>query len=159
MDYLSKTMLDEKYGYPKVGDWLMKSEFEIDLGYKKAWVFWKNERIVSNFLYQKHKEFSNFLEIKNIRTVEEYKRRLLSAFLWSQIEHEESKNYDAAIVDTRSSNLEMKSLLLHLGFKPIGENFLYDNKNPDTIFIKPFNKKTDVGIICKSREFFLGSES
>ena len=65
-DFIRKHPLD----YPNYLDWVEKCKRELELGYKKAFVCRKKGEIVGNLIFQKHKEDSSVLEMKNGRVDE-----------------------------------------------------------------------------------------
>src|SRR3989344_2884256 len=70
--------------YPNYSEWLKKCKRELELGYKKAFVFKKDDEIIWGLIFQPHKQDSSILELKNGRVIDEYRRKKVFSTLLNE---------------------------------------------------------------------------
>ena len=157
LDKLIKWVRPQGLDYPNWDIWIDKTYFEILNGYKQAIILEVNGNVMGDAISQPHKENGLLYEFKNLRVNSELWDFGCGYFLAKQVEKYARKNFHGIICDLRSSEKNVYSFLLRIGYVPLGERFLYDECNPDTIMIKTFDKKTEAGIIYKSKELILGN--
>ncbi len=144
VDFLIKAPL----GYPDYEDWVARARTEIELGYKHAILAFSDGRLVGDLIYQEHKQLPGMREVKNIRVHPKLRHRYFALFMLRQAEAEGS--FDAIICDSRSDNVRARTMLLLAGYSPLGERFLYDSHNVDTIYIKTFDSRTAGGVVYRA---------
>lgn len=147
IDFISKQDL----GYKSYQDWVQKTEYELDSGYKQAILAFSEKRLIGDLIYQPHKGLSGFLELKNLRIHPEIRRRDFGHFMLKQMEAE-NKGY-AIICDLRPSEQEAMNLLLFSGYFPIASVNLYDPNREDIVMVKIFGNKE--GLIHRAKNLIL----
>tara|TARA_Y100000310_G_scaffold124700_1_gene123433 strand:- start:53432 stop:53932 length:501 start_codon:yes stop_codon:yes gene_type:complete len=140
---LTNFLIKQNLGYPNYEDWVQRTEHQLDLGNKTPIVAYSNGNIAGNLIYQPHKELPRVREIKNLRIHPQVRRRHFAQFMLKQMELDTPQNYDAIIVDARTSQTDIITMFLTAGYTPIATKALYDNHHQDTIMVKT----TDSGII------------
>jgi ribosomal protein S18 acetylase RimI-like enzyme len=129
--------------YPRYDDWVQKTEYELDSGYKKAILAFSEGKLVGNLIYQKHKEIPEFLELKNLRIHPDFRMRDFGRFMLKQAEVENSGKYDAIICDCHSEQSEIIRFLQSCNYIPIKSIPLYD-KNTLEVVLTKFMKKDNL---------------
>jgi len=127
--------------YPHYDEWVQKTEYELDAGYKKAIMAFSAGKLVGDLVYQNHKEISRFLEIKNMRIHPDLKLRDFARFMLKQAEVETSGKYDAIIVDCHSNQSDVIKFLESCNYWPIKSIPLYDKNNLEVVFVKFMKSK------------------
>ncbi len=158
LDKLLKWVRPQGLNYPNWDSWLEKMYYETLSGYKKPWIVETNSVTIGDIIFQDHKENAWLLEIKNIRIHPEARNEGCGYFLEKKVEKVARKNNQSIICDLKSSQKDVYNFLLLRGYVQLGEKPLYDNHNPDTIMIKTFNKKTESGILYKTKESIFGKK-
>ena len=54
-------------GYKGYEDWVQRSEYEMDAGYKRTILAYSNDVMVADLIWQPHKQLPRTKEIKNLR--------------------------------------------------------------------------------------------
>lgn len=102
--------------YPNYSEWLKKCKRELELGYKKAFVYELNGKIIANLIFQPHKQDPLLLELKNTRVIEEYRRKkVFSSFLKEMIYYARQNGFKKIIADAHTDSEVIKPLQ-KLGF-------------------------------------------
>ena len=153
-DFRFKTIEDEKelklllnflikqdLGYPNYEEWVQKSEYEIEKGLKIPILGLSGNELVADLIYQKHKELSNSLEIKNCRVISPLRYRDFARFMFKQVEIEAKRKYDSIVCDVRSTEIRTIEFLLNINYIPLNKKPLYDNKL-DIIFFKSLEQRS-----------------
>ncbi|MBL7147426.1 MAG: GNAT family N-acetyltransferase [Nanoarchaeota archaeon] len=123
--------------YPDYLAWVEKCFRELQLGYKKAFVFEINNKIIANLICQKHKEDSSILELKNSRVENPYRRRKIFTKLLNKVEeYAIDEGFKRLNCDTHEDNLAVIKTLKKHGFKVEDKKDLYKRNRLETILIK-----------------------
>ncbi|MBU0667464.1 MAG: hypothetical protein ABIC91_02380 [Nanoarchaeota archaeon] len=149
---LTNFLIKQSLGYPNYEDWVLKSEAEIDCGYKSAILAFSKNQLIGDLVYQPHKELPRFRELKNMRVHPIVRQRYFASFMLRQAETENKNAYDAIICDVRTDQPEVINLLRITGYEPILKTPLYDKNIDDIVMIKTFNKTSRQGILYKAKE-------
>jgi len=114
--------------YPDFLDWADKSYKELHKESKRALIAISSGNIVGVSIYQKHKTYSDALEIKNLTVRPEFRGRYLASFLLRNTEIEGSKEFKSKIIlcDAKSVNYAIKLFLLKHRYKIAGREDLYN---------------------------------
>jgi len=132
-EFIKKLPLD----YPGYLDWAEKCFRELQLGYKKAFVYKPNGHIVANLIFQKHKKDPKIIELKNGRVEKHYQRKKLFTLLYKAVEEYARKNNFLKIVgDTHKDNIPVLKTLKELGFNIEAEQPLYERGKLEIILSK-----------------------
>ena len=123
--------------YPDYPEWVEKCFRELQFDYKKAFVFEINKTIFANLIFQRHKEDSSILELKNSRVEKPYRRRKIFTELLNEVEgYAIDKGFKRLICDTHEDNLAVINTLKKHGFKVEDKKDLYKRNRLETILIK-----------------------
>ena len=139
LDALTRFLLMQNLGYPRYDAWVERTRWEIESGYKKAVLGFSDFELVSDCIYQPHKNMHGFLEIKNLRVREDFRMRDFGRFPLKQVEHDSRGRYDAIIGDVRLNQPEIIGFLRSYGFRELCVRPLYEKDTPDLIMIKWLN--------------------
>jgi len=132
-EFIKKFPLD----YPSYFDWVEKCFRELQLGYKKAFVYKPNGHIVANLIFQKHKEDPKIIELKNGRVEEHYQRKKIFTLLYKAVEDNARQNNFLKIIgDTHKDNIPVIKTLKELDFKIEAEQSLYEKSKLEIILSK-----------------------
>ncbi len=145
-------------GYKGYEDWVQRSEYEMDAGYKRTILAYSNDVMVADLIWQPHKQLPRTKEIKNLRVHPALRRRAFGYFMLRQAEHQEHKAYDAIICDVRSGQVDAINLLKQVGYTSIVSASLYDPHEEDIVMIKAFDEISETGVIHKATNMILGSK-
>src|SRR3989344_5145915 len=99
-EFIKKLPLD----YPGYLDWTKKCLRELQLGYKKAFIYKPNGHIVANLIFQKHKKDSKTVELKNGRVEECYQRKKIFTLLYKFVEEHAKQNGFLKIIGDTHKN-------------------------------------------------------
>lgn len=114
--------------YPNYSEWLKKCKRELELGYKKAFVYKLKGKIIADLIFQPHKQDSSLLELKNIRVIEEHrKKKVFSKLLKEAISYARQNRFKKIVVDAHADSEVIKPLQ-KLGFSVESYENLYDSK-------------------------------
>lgn len=149
VDFLMKQAL----GYPNYENWVQRSEYELDIGYKHAILAFSNGHLVGNLVYQPHKELPRIIEYKNLRVHPEVRNRSFARFMLKQPEAEYRGQCDAVLADTRTDLPEMIAILRSEGYVPLVRSPLYDPNVEDLTMIKCLNKTSEYRTLDISKRF------
>ncbi|MBI2043660.1 GNAT family N-acetyltransferase [Candidatus Pacearchaeota archaeon] len=125
-------------GYPNYGQWVDKAESELRQGIKQGIVAFSNGVPVGDIIFQRHKQVSEFMEIKNLRIHPKLRGRNFASFMLRQAELEIPK--DAIILDVRADQSEIIGFLESQGYMTISKIPLYSSHSQDLVMIKLRNK-------------------
>lgn len=135
-------MANYPLSYPGYDAWIQRSEPELYTEYKQAVLAFSDRVLVGNIVYQKHKQLTNALEIKNMRVDEKIRRRDFGHFILKQVEAEAVKSgYNLILCDARASQVDVISLMRFSGFREIARAPLYSSNEEDVIMGKPLKKE------------------
>ena len=148
-------LIKQNLGYPRYEDWVQRTEYEMDIGYKTPIMALSGGKLVGDLIYQPHKQIPRVREIKNLRVHPGFRGRSFAHFMLRQAEVENLDQYDALIVDARADQSEVITLFMHNGYVPLGRRALYDVNTMDVVMIKVLTKKDRKGIIYSARELLL----
>lgn len=126
-------------GYPNYDDWVQRTEYELDKGYKSVILAFSGRELVGDLIYQPHKEISCFLEIKNLRIHPELRERKFAEFMLKQSEAENKGKYDAIICDAPYNN-PVIGLMKSQGYQILNTIPLYDKNREDVVMLKFLNE-------------------
>lgn len=117
------------YDYPDYLTWVEECFRELQLGYKKAFVYRVNNQIVGNLIFQQHKEDPKVLEMKNGRVEPRYRRKKIFTNLCNAIEKYARENgFKRIIADTHNDNTSIIQTLKKLGFEVETNEPLYSER-------------------------------
>ncbi len=136
-------LIKQDLGYPNYEDWIQRAEQEINQGYKVPILAFSEGKMVGDIIYQPHKQFPRMREIKNIRVHPELRGRAFAQFMLRQAEAENKDQYDALLVDARTDQKDIITLLLRNGYLPLGQKTLYDSNMLDVIMIKTLDNSSE----------------
>lgn len=123
--------------YPDYDLWTEKCIGELLTGYKKTFYAPDMQRIVGCVIFQRHKEDSSILEIKNFRVEVEYQNQGIGGSLDLMINRYAQENGFLRVqIDTHSTNEQMKRILLKRGYNKIAEEMLYTRSQKETIYAR-----------------------
>ena len=123
-------------GYPGYGQWVEKTEHELNMGVKGAILAYSEGKLAADLIFQTHKRIPRVVEIKNLRTHPDLRRKYFARFMLKQLESE-STGYNVLLVDARESQTDMVHFLQSSGFAPILSTNLYSPNERDLIMAKP----------------------
>lgn len=145
----------QKYplNYPNYSEWLLKCKRELELGYKKALVYKKDNEIIGNLIFQPHKQDSSLLELKNGRVNDNYKRKKIFSKLIKQVTlYARENNFKKIIADAHEDNTGVIETLQSLGFSMESYENLYTNNQIEVVLAKDLTTTNGlVGIISEIR--------
>ncbi len=119
----------QPFDYPGYLEWVEKCRRELELGSKQALVVKSQGVIVADLVFQRHKQESHAIEIKNVRVDPYYQRNGLFTQLERQLELQVAQEgYKRIIVDTHATNLPFILAAQKVGFRKVAEEPLYDTK-------------------------------
>ena len=109
-----------KLDYPDFDAWIEKAHAELKTEQKRALLALSIGQVVGVIVYQRHHQLPNTLEIKNLTVRPDMRGRHIADFLIRNAEIEGIRDFatNRVIVDTKARNFEMRSFLLHSGYKP-----------------------------------------
>ena len=151
LEFLSRQSL----GYPGYQDWVMRSEHEINAGYKKAILGLSREKLVANVIYQSHKQIGRIREIKNLRVAPEARNMGIGRFLLRQAETEDRGEYDVVLCDVRSEQKDVISMLALSGYASIGQRPIYDSGHEDMVLVKSFESEKGSMLVQQAKSLIL----
>ncbi len=123
-------------GYPNYDDWVQRTEYELDKGYKSVLLAFSGRELVGDLIYQPHKEISCFLELKNLRIHPQLQKRKFAEFMLRQAEFENKNKYDAIICDAPANYLEIIKFMETQGYTSFTTIPLYNQNSPDVVMLK-----------------------
>lgn len=123
--------------YPDFMDWLDKVSIEIRNRTKRGIVCYYDRKMVGAAIYQKHKTWPQFLELKNITISPEVSRRFIASFLVRNIEAEARGHFSHVICDAKKDNANIRQFLTSNKYQIVGNVDLYGLRaGPDTVYLK-----------------------
>lgn len=126
-----------QYDYPDYLIWVEQCFRELQLGYKKAFVYKINNEIIASLIFQQHKTEPKILEMKNARVKPRYRRRKIFTSLYDAVEkYAKEKGFKRITCDTHKDNLPVIQTLKSLGFTIEAEETLYTRKRLESILSK-----------------------
>lgn len=122
-------------GYPDYKKWIEKCKRELEFGYKKAFYYKENSKIIGVIIFQPHKKEKDILEIKNFRVSPINQKKGIGSLLYNSLE-QYAKKQKFKIVQIETHNDKMLDFLLKKGFKIIKKEALYSSKQLEIILQK-----------------------
>lgn len=113
--------------YPDFADWAEKAYKELRKEMKRAIVALSQNQIVGVIVYQRHKQFSEALELKNLTVRPDQRGRYIASFLIRNTEIEGSREFKVTSVlcDAKASNFGVRLFLLRHRYRIVTEIDLY----------------------------------
>lgn len=151
IDNLAGFLLPRPLNYRGYSQWLDKAITELYCGYKQSVLGFSHGKLVASLMFQPHKTLKKFCELKNARTLEEFKNRYMSSFMLRQAEVIAKQQGNLAMVgDARSDRLDVINFLLKNGYKEVARADLYNEGYEDVEFIKPLSNFNLVNIFNRN---------
>jgi ribosomal protein S18 acetylase RimI-like enzyme len=125
--------------YPDFEDWVQKAYQEIRGETKRAVIALSQNQIVGAVIYQRHKQFPETLELKNLTVRPDQRGRYIASFLVRNAEVEGTKEFGATSVlcDAKANNFGIRMFLMQHRYRIISETDLYHlNAGGDIIYRK-----------------------
>ncbi len=135
--------------YPDFFEWADRSHQELRKGVKRAMVVLSQGNVVGVTIYQKHKNLSDTLEIKNLTVRPDVRGRHIASFLLRNTELEGIAEFRSqyAICDAKRNNWPIKFFLFKHQYKIVGQDDLYSLKTgKDSIYKKKLNYLVSSGV-------------
>jgi hypothetical protein len=134
---LAKFLLLQPFNYPGYEFWVKRCHDELVADYKRAIICLNNGHLVGDLIFQQHKTFSTWLELKNVRVDSRFQRRLVFSFMLRQAEYVAGKEgYLAMICDARSDRTDVLKILRTAGYSEIARVALYESDVEDIVMGK-----------------------
>ena len=113
--------------YPDFLDWAGKTYAELKKENKRAIIALSGKEIVGAAIYQRHKKYSEALEIKNITVRPDVRGRYVANFLMRNTEVEGAQEFNSnyAICDAKAKNFSVRYFLLKNRYLPMANEDLY----------------------------------
>lgn len=113
--------------YPDFEKWAEKTHKEIKGGTKRAIIALSQNQIVGAAIYQRHKQFTESLELKNLTVRPDQCGRYIASFLIRNTEVEGSREFGitSVLCDTKANNFGMRFFLLKHHYRVVVEADLY----------------------------------
>ena len=133
--------------YPDFLDWAQKTHKELKAEAKRAMLAIENKEIIGVTIYQRHKNFQDFLEIKNLTVRPNKRGRYVASFLLRNSEIEGSTEFGVnhVICDAKARNHLIHFFLSNNGYRISGKTDLYGKNSGDDLIYKKyvpiFNRK------------------
>src|SRR3989338_5963049 len=132
IDFLARQDL----GYPRYQDWVQRTEFELQTGYKTPFLAFDGHTLVADLIFQDHKTLPRVRELKNLRVHPDVRGRFFAAFLLRQAEVYQSGSFDTLLGDVREDQHAMLSVLRTAGYQPLFPLPLYSPDSNEVILAK-----------------------
>ncbi len=146
VEQMERFMRLQPFNYPFYNDWVSRTKEEVLAGWKNAILFFSDDFLVGDLIYQPHKTWNRIREMKNVRVHPKFQRIGGAYFMIKQAEMHKPEEFDAVIVDTHSDNIPITSLLKTMGYEEVARATLYDKNTEEVIFSKRF-KTSSGGIL------------
>jgi ribosomal protein S18 acetylase RimI-like enzyme len=123
--------------YPDYFMWLEKCKRQLELGEKNAFYAISEGNVMGNIIFQKLKDDSNVLEIKNFRVSEKNRHLGIGSALETVLySYAKSNDFKKIQVDTHQDNMEMIQFLIKRGYRIESREFLYAKDMSEIILSK-----------------------
>lgn len=134
---LKKFLQSQSLNYPAYENWVGKAISQLEQGNKSAILVYDNSSLVGDIVLQRHKEYSELIELKNIRMRPEYRHKGFASFMIKLAEVEQSEDISGLIVDAHEGQEDICSFLEFSGYNPIGKANLYSKSSKEIVYLKP----------------------
>jgi len=113
--------------YPDFEKWAEKAHGELKGGTKRAIIALSQNQIIGAAIYQRHKQFTESLELKNLTVRPDQRGRYVASFLIRNAEVEGVKEFNITNVlcDTKTNNFKMRFFFLRHRYRLVGETDIY----------------------------------
>lgn len=124
--------------YPDFEEWAMRAYIEIKKETKRVIVALSQDQLVGVIVYQRHKQFSEALELKNLTIRPDQRGRHIASFLIKNAEIEGAGEFgvDRVFCDIKMNNLEMRMFLMQHQYRIIATTDLYHLSTGDDILFR-----------------------
>ena len=125
--------------YPDFEDWAQRAYREIKKETKRIILALLQNQIVGIIIYQRHKQFPEALELKNLTVRPDQRGRYIASFLIRSAEVEGIREFGVASVlcDAKASNFEVRMFLAQHKYRIITKTNLYHlNAGSDIVYCK-----------------------
>lgn len=125
--------------YPDFEEWLSRAHSQLKREEKRAVLALDSGRIAGVVLYQEHRGLPGVLELKNISVRPDVRGRHFAAFMLRNAEVEGVRDFGtrSVVVDAKSGNRGIRSLLLGAGYRPSSVIDLYGlDSGKDVVYSK-----------------------
>ena len=113
--------------YPDFTDWAQKVYTELKNDTKRALLALQHGVIVGATIYQRHKKYSDAVEIKNLTVRPDMQGRYIASFLLRNTEIEGAREFASRAVycDAKAHNRAIRSFLFKHHYRALGKEDLY----------------------------------
>jgi|SRR3972149_4493325 len=114
--------------YPDFSDWADMAHWELRKERKRALIALSRGNVIGVCIYQRHKKYSDALEIKNLTVRPDLRGRYIASFLLRNTETEGGNELNShyAICDAKANNFPVKFFLLRHKYNILGRQDLYE---------------------------------
>ncbi|TAL49160.1 N-acetyltransferase [Patescibacteria group bacterium] len=114
--------------YPDFLDWAEKTWKELQKESKGALIALSYHRLVGVTIYQRHKQYPDALEIKNLTVRPDQRGRYIASFLLRNTEIEGTREFSSrfALCDAKARNLGVRGFLLKHPYRVAAKTDLYN---------------------------------
>jgi len=146
-------MILQGLNYPRYEEWVERTEYELDTGYKHAILAFSEGTLVGNLVYQQHKKLPRFLELKNLRIHRRLRVRDFGRFMLRQVEVEGRIQNDAIICDVRADQSEVIRFFERCDYDVVALAPLYDPHSPEVTLLKTLNRGSQDDLIVAGKDY------
>jgi ribosomal protein S18 acetylase RimI-like enzyme len=128
-----------KTDYPDFLDWAQRMHRELKRESKHAIVALAQGNVVGSVIYQRHKQYTDTLEIKNLTVRPDARGRYIASFLMRNAELEGARELgvQTVVCDAKADNLSVRYFLLKHHYRIAGRHDLYRlNSGQDCVYRK-----------------------
>ena len=124
--------------YPDFWDWAEKTHKELKKETKRVLVAFNNKEIIGVTVYQRHKQYPEILEIKNLTVRPDQRGRYVASFLLRNTEIEGAKELQSKFIlcDAKKNNLAVQWFLLKNHYQIAGKADLYNLGSGEDLIYK-----------------------
>ncbi|MBT3865910.1 GNAT family N-acetyltransferase [Candidatus Woesearchaeota archaeon] len=132
-DFVRQFPLD----YPGYFEWLKKCEGQLLSGDKEAVYMVDGQQVVGSIIFQRHREESSVLEIKNLRVDPRYARKGIGKALERRVDlFARSGEFRRIQVDAHRDNFEVVNFFIGRGYNIDSEETLYVPDKLEVVMVK-----------------------
>jgi len=125
--------------YPDFDDWVQRAWRELKSGRKRAMLCCEHGTVAGVLLYQRHKQRSDALELKNLTVRPDVRGRYIASFLLRNTEIEGAREFQssAIVADAKYQNIPIRRFLMRNGYKIAEKTDLYQRGGgTDAVYLK-----------------------
>lgn len=129
--------------YPDFDTWAQKVHTQLKRGGKRSLVALVNGQVVGVVVYQRHTNYPNTLEIKNITVRPDQRGRHIASFMLRNAEIEGVQDFQASsvILDAKASNTSFRVFVIGQRYRPMAEMDLYGlGSGKDVVYRKALSR-------------------